>query len=152
MKNSKDVIIPQAHHELLRTQHFAMLTTIRTDGLLSTNPVGYVFDGEKIRISTLKSRLKYTNIKNDSRVAFCVQSFNNPMHYIELRGHATLESDTDRSYFRTQYLNGSGGVEPPEDLDAPGSERIIITIHPSMVSAPTLYGGRFHQKNDEGTS
>lgn len=148
MNDSMRVTIPEEHHELLRTQHFAMLTTIRTDGLLSTNPVGFVFDGENVRISTLKSRLKYANIKHDSRVAFCVQSFTNPMHYIELRGHATLAIDTDRSYFRTQFMNGSGGVEPPVDLDPPGSVRVVITIQPSMVSAPALYGGRFHQKSD----
>tara|TARA_R110002072_G_scaffold118476_1_gene250146 strand:- start:7718 stop:8179 length:462 start_codon:yes stop_codon:yes gene_type:complete len=141
----KNMAIPEEHHQLLNTQHFGMLTTIRRDGMLSTNPVGFVFDGDKIRISTLKSRLKYTNIQNDSRVAFCVQSFTNPMHYIELRGHASLETDHDRSYFRTQYMTGSGGQEPPEDLDPPGSERVIITIHSSMVSAPTLYGGRFHK-------
>ena len=141
----KNMAIPEEHHQLLNTQHFGMLTTIRRDGMLSTNPVGFVFDGDKIRISTLKSRLKYTNIQNDSRVAFCVQSFTNPMHYLELRGHASLEADHDRSYFRTQYMTGSGGQEPPEDLDPPGSERVIITIHSSMVSAPTLYGGRFHK-------
>ena len=145
MNDSKDVLIPEEHHELLRKQHFAMLTTMRADGMFSTNPVGFTWDGEKLRISTLKSRLKYSNIKNDSRVAFCVQSFSDPMHYVEVRGHATLEDDTDRSYFRMQFRDGSGGQEPPDDMDPPGSERVVITIHPVKVSAPTLYGGRFHK-------
>ncbi len=146
MTDSNDAIIPEAHHELLKTQHFAMLTTMRPDGMLSTNPVGFYWDGEKIRISTLKSRLKYSNIQRDDRVAFCVQSFSNPMHYVEIRGHATLEDDADRSYFRMQFLDGSGGQEPPDDLDPPGAERVVITLHPVKVSAPTLYGGRFHGK------
>jgi PPOX class probable F420-dependent enzyme len=152
MTNLKDVAIPVEHHELLRTQHLAMLTTMRVDGLFSTNPVGFVFDGERIRISTLKSRVKYKNIKHDSRVAFCVQSFSNPMYYVELRGHATLETDADRSYFRAQYMSGSGGEEPPEDLDPPGAVRVVITLYPSTVSAPTLYGGRFHKKDDDGSA
>lgn len=143
MTDSREAVFPEEHHELLRTQHIAMLTTMRADGLFSTNPVGFVWDGEKIRISTLKSRMKYTNIKGDSRVAFCVQSFSNPMHYVEVRGHATLEDDTDRSFFLTQFREGSGGGEPPEDMDPPGAERVVITVIPTKVSAPKLYGGRF---------
>lgn len=142
----KSAAVPQAHHELLRTQHYGMLTTLRPDGLLSTNPVGFVWNGENVRISTLKSRMKCTNIQADSRVAFCVQSFSNPMHYVELRGHATLEDDPDRSFFREQYMDGTGGEEPPEDMDPPDAQRVVITIHPVKVSAPVLYGGRFDKE------
>lgn len=146
MTQPASAVIPQEHHELLRTQHYGMLTTLRSDGLLSTNPVGFVWNGECVRISTLKSRVKCKNILADSRVAFCVQSFSNPMHYIELRGHATLEDDTDRSFFREQFMDGTGGEEPPDDMDPPDAQRVVITIHPEKVSAPVLYGGRFHEK------
>jgi PPOX class probable F420-dependent enzyme len=151
MTNSIKAIIPKEHHKLLKTQHFAMLTTVRPDGMLSTNPVGFFWDGEKVCISTLKSRMKYKNLKNDSRVALCVQSFSNPMHYIELRGHASLEDDADRAYFRRQFMSGSNGVEPPEDIDLPGAERALITISPTKVSAPKLYGGRFHNDDKDAT-
>lgn len=147
MSDYPNVIIPEKHRELLTTQHVAMLTTIRTDGMLSTNPVGFVWDGEHIRISTLKSRLKYKNLVNDPRVAFCIQSARDPMYYVEVRGHATLEDDPDRIAFRKQFMVGSAGAEPPPDLDAPGAERVVIVIHARTVSSPTLYGGRFHRKD-----
>lgn len=145
----------QAHAEnplkkydaLLRSTFFAMLSTIRhTDGLISTNPVGFVWDGECIRISTLKSRIKYKNLRANSLVTFCLMSPTNIMSYIEVRGHATLTDDVDRSFSRLQFMTGSGGQEPPADMDPPEAERVIITIHPQQVSSPTLYGGRFDQK------
>jgi hypothetical protein len=65
------------------------------------------------------------------------------MDYIEVRGHATLEDDPDRSFFRRQFMRGMGGEEPPADLDPPGSERVIVVIRPTQVSAPKVYGSRF---------
>ncbi|MFU8765956.1 MAG: PPOX class F420-dependent oxidoreductase [Haliea sp.] len=138
------IAIPEHNHALLENSFFGVLTTIRAkDGLLSSNPVGFVWDGQQIRISTLKSRLKYQNLAADDRVAFCVVSKTNIMDYVEIRGHASLEDDKDRSFFRRQFMAGSGGAEPPENLDAPDAERVIITIHPRQVSSPRLYGGRF---------
>ncbi|MDP6978006.1 MAG: PPOX class F420-dependent oxidoreductase [Myxococcota bacterium] len=142
MTEKKEVAIPEAHHELLREQHFGFLTTLRPDGMLSTNPVGFLFDGERVRISTLGNRFKVRNLRADPRVAFCVQSASNPMDYIEIRGKATIADDPDRSFFRAQFMDGAGS-EPPDDIDPPDAERVIITLHPQRVSAPQLYGGRF---------
>lgn len=138
------ITIPEHNHPLLEHSFVGVLTTIRAkDGLLSSNPVGFVWDGQHIRISTLQSRLKCQNLAADDRVAFCVVSRTNIMDYVEIRGHASLQDDKDRSFFRRQFMAGSGGAEPPEDLDAPGTKRVVITIHPQQVSSPKLYGGRF---------
>ena len=79
----------------------------------------------------------------DSRVSFCVLSAENVMHYLEVRGYATLQDDPDNVFARRQFIENSGGDEPPADMDPPDAERVIITIHPQQVSSPTLYGGRF---------
>ena len=62
MSKRIDVEIPGQYHAFLDKHFLAMLTTIRTDGMLSTNPIGYVWDGRRIRVSTLKSRMKCRNI------------------------------------------------------------------------------------------
>lgn len=152
MSQKNVVEIPARYHAFLDKHFLAMLTTLRPDGMLSTNPVGYVWDGRHIRVSTVKSRMKYKNILQDDRVCFCVQSPTNPMDYLEVRGHATVEDDADRSFFREQFRRGMGGEEPPADLDPPDAERVIIAIHPQQVSAPKIYGDRFddlaeHAKN-----
>lgn len=145
MNAPKDTVeIPATKHALLEENFIGMMTTVRhKDGMLSTNPVGYVWDGKQIRVSTLKSRVKYQNLLADDRICFCVTSPKNVMDYIEIRGVATLQDDPDRSFHDKQFRRGSGGMEPPKDMDPPGAERVTITIHPTQVSSPTLYGGRF---------
>lgn len=142
MSERNVIPIEPSYAEFLDQHFLAMLTTIRADGLLSTNPIGYVWDGQQIRVSTLRARMKCKNILQDDRVTFCVQSPTNPMDYVEVRGHATIEDDADRSFFRTQFMRGMG-EEPPADLDPPNAERVIIVIHPEQVSAPKVYGSRF---------
>jgi PPOX class probable F420-dependent enzyme len=148
MSEHEEKPIPEKHHAFLEEHFLAMLTTLRADGMLSTNPVGYVWDGERIRISTLKSRVKCKNIEQDPRVSFCVQSPTNPMDYLEVRGYATLEADPDRSFSRRQFVRGMG-EEPPEDMDPPEAERMIIVIHPVQVSAAKVYGDRFDDAADK---
>lgn len=145
-KKTETIVIPERHHALLARCHQAMLSTIRhVDGLISTNPVGYVCEESRIRISTIKERMKYKNLLVNPLVSFCVISPDDVMEYLEIRGYATLEDDEDRSFSRKQFIR-SAGVEPPEDLDPPGTERVIITIHPQQISSPKLYGGRFNKK------
>ena len=144
-----EVLIPETNHKLLAGQHFGIMSTIRhCDGLLSSNPVGFVWDGEHIRVSSLKSRMKYKNLLADARIGFCVMSAKNPMEYLEVRGIGELEDDNDRAFFRQQFIAGAG-EEPPEDIDGPGEERIIITVRPQQVSSPQLYGGRFDDNQQD---
>ena len=133
------------HRQLLKDHHFAMLTTVRPDGLLSTNPVGFVFDGSSLKVSTLKSRMKFSNLQADPRITVCVQSFSNPMLYVEIRGRAQLHDDPDRAFFNTQFRDGTG-EDPPENMDAPGAQRVVIEVMPEQISTPQLYGGRFDKE------
>ena len=56
-------------HSLLRESLYGMLTVLRPDGMPSTNPVSYTWDGTLVRVSTLKSRYKYKSLLQDQRVA-----------------------------------------------------------------------------------
>jgi PPOX class probable F420-dependent enzyme len=144
MSRSNEVEIPEASRAILKANSLGILTTIRhKDGRISSNPVGYVWDEESVRISTLASRMKYANLVADPTVTFCVVDRDDHTRYVELRGHATLEPDPDRSFLRLQFLRQSGGHEPPADLDPPDARRVTIRIHPEQVSSPLLYGGRF---------
>ena len=149
MKEIHDMLNREARHELLEKRIIGTITTIRhKDQLRSSHPVGVVWDGELIRISSLKNRMKYKNIMSDSRVSFCVVSGVNVMHYLEVRGYASVEDDPDGVFARRQFVENSGGDEPPADMDPPGAERVIITIHPQQVSSPTLYGCRFDKMQE----
>jgi PPOX class probable F420-dependent enzyme len=144
MSRSKEVEIPAESAAMLKFNSLGILTTIRhNDGRPSSNPVGYVWDGKSVRISTLESRMKYKNLVANPTVTFCVVDRDDHTRYVELRGYATLEPDPDRSFLRLQFRTQSGGQEPPADLDLPKEKRVTIRIHPEQVSSPVLYGGRF---------
>lgn len=139
--------IPEELTELVVNGLYAVMSTIRhSDGMISSNPVSYTYDGDVFRISTLKSRVKYHNLIADSRLTLCIVSQQDMTVYVEIRGHATIEDDPDRRFLKQQFRK-SMGVDPPEDLDPPGAQRVIVTLHPEQVSAPTLYGGRFARKS-----
>lgn len=141
--------ILRAHHKILEENFWGVLTTLRhKDGLLSSNPVYYVWDGKDIRISSLKSRVKSQNILANGSASFCLVSSKDTMNYLEIRGSAIIEDDQDREFFREQFRRGSGGQEPPDGLDPPEAERIIIRIVPEQVSAPALYEGKLDYLRD----
>ena len=144
MNPSDEIEIPEFCRAILDENSLGMMTTMRhSDGRIPSNPVGYVWDGQSVRVSTLKSRMKYKNLVANPIITFCVVAQDDLTRYVELRGHATLEDDLDGSFLRLQFLRQSGGEEPPADLDPPGAERVTIRIHPEQVSSPELYGGRF---------
>ncbi len=114
----------------------AYLATITPSGALSVNPLAVLWDGTYLRVSTLKSRQKYKNLLADKRVALCVVDRRNPNRYVEVRGHAELSDDVDRSVINAiakQYMDAD--VYP---FDKPGDERVTITVIPAKVSAPRI--------------
>ena len=138
--DTHEIAIPDAHKEVLARNALGVLSTIRKDGLISTNPVGYVFDGEAVRISTCKNRVKYRNLVNDPRATFCVVDREDATLYVELRGHATLQDDPGAAFLRESFPKLSGGSEMPDDLDAPDAERVIVRIHPHQSASPWVWG------------
>lgn len=128
--------IPASCHDILTDRPIAHFATIRPDGRLSVNPVSLIWDGRHVRVSTVKSRQKYRNLLRDPRVAMSIPHRNNPNRYVEIRGIAELTEDTDRSFINSiacHYLDTD--VYP---FDAPGAERVTITIHAEQVSTPEI--------------
>lgn len=139
-----EVRIPASHVGILETAIQGMLSTIRhKDGLISTNPVGFDWDGEYVRLSTLKSRVKYGNLVANPQITFCVLDPQMPTRYLEIRGFAEITDDPQGTLNRKMFRRMSG---KEMDLDEPGAERVIIRIIPTQVSAPALYGGKLDQR------
>jgi PPOX class probable F420-dependent enzyme len=128
--------IPETHHDILVDRPTGHLATLRPDGRLSVNPVALMWDGEHVRVSTLKSRKKYRNLRHDPRVAISIPHRNNPNRYVEIRGIAELTDDGDRSFVNSVARHYMDVDEYP--FDGPGDERVTITIHAEQVSAPDI--------------
>ena len=130
------VEIPEAAHALLNDRPVGHLATVRKDGRLSVNPVALIFDGEQVRISTTKDRVKYRNMLADPRVAISVPHRNNPNIYIEIRGTARIEDDVDRQFvdqIAQRYMD-----REHYDIDPPDAERVVVTIDAEQVSMPQI--------------
>jgi len=134
--------IPESHVGILENALLAVISTISyKDGLISTNPMGFDWDGDYVRISTLKSRVKYRNLLSNAQITFCAVDPAMGTRYIEIRGYAEMSDDPEKGLAKKI----AGGGWTPE-MDGPGAERVIIKIVPTQVSTPTLYGGQLDQR------
>ena len=103
--------------------------------------MGFDWDGKYVRVSTLKSRLKYRNLLSNAQITFCAVDPAMGTRYIEIRGYAEM-SDNPESRLAQKI---AGDAWTPE-MDGPGAQRVLIKIVPTRVSTPTLYGGLLDQR------
>jgi PPOX class probable F420-dependent enzyme len=144
MADSAEPLIKPHHEKVIASTVIGCFSTLRhNDGRVSTNPVSYLWNGREFEVSTLKGRMKYRNMTADPRATLCIVSPQDPMHYVEVRGSVRLVDDPDRALFTAHFRKVAAGVEPPEGMDAPGAERVMIYLTPEQVSSPAMYGGQF---------
>ncbi len=128
--------IPAHVHDILTDKPTAYLATNRPDGRVSVTPMGLLFDGECLVLSTTKDRKKYRNLCLDDRVTVCVPHRNNPNRYVEVRGRAVLVDDLDRSVVNSMAKAYMGVDVYPFDTE--GQERVTIRVIAEQVSAPRI--------------
>lgn len=137
---TKQATIPETHLDILQERLGVVSTLRHSDGRVSTNPVSFEWDGEHIRFSTLKQRVKYRNLLANPQLTFCVISSKDPTRYLEIRGRAQLQDDPGGAFQLAMWQRMTGEAE--FTYDPPGSERVIVTLVAEQVSAPLLYGGQ----------
>lgn len=144
----KDIpLVPESHHQIMQ-QSLGMVSTVRhRDGLISTTPVTFEWDGVLLRFSTLKQRVKYKNLLANPKVTLCVIDEQDRTRYVEIRGRAEFEDDPGGAYQLSQWQKLTG--QQTFDFDPPDSERVTVTIIPEQISAPLLYGGAMSQHAPE---
>jgi len=103
---------------------------------MSTNPVAVVYDGRHVRVSTVTTRRKYRNLQHDDRVTLCIVAPDNLNRYIEIRGRAIIEADTDRSFINSIAKRYMGVDVYP--FDRPGDIRVMVTVIAEQVSFPGI--------------
>lgn len=76
----------------LREKHFGKLATVMKDGSPQVTPIWYMLHRGKVIINTTTDRVKYQNIKRDSRVCFLVDE---GYPYVVLFGKARIAKERD---------------------------------------------------------
>jgi PPOX class probable F420-dependent enzyme len=122
--------------DLARGVNFAALTTMLPSGQPSTQVMWVDADDEHILINTEVGRQKWTNVRNDPRVAVTVMDAANPYYYAEVRGRVvqTVTGPEARAHIDAlaQKYVGSPYASTIQ------SERVILKIEADRV--------RFHEE------
>ena len=127
---------PDSHAEFLDFP-VASLTTIGDDGFPQSTLIWFLHDEGELKVSLNKTRLKVKNLRARPQVSLLIFDMNDQMKYLEVRGTAQLEDDTDGSFARKV------GAKYGADLaayDAPGDERVVVTIAPKNVRGVNMHG------------
>jgi PPOX class probable F420-dependent enzyme len=80
--------IPASHRDLVECPPVAALTTLMPDGYPQTSVVWCDFDGECVRVNTMRGFAKERNMRRDPRVTLLCYDPRQPLRYLEVRGTA----------------------------------------------------------------
>ncbi len=78
--------IPASHRDLAECPPVAALTTVASDGYPQTSVVWCDFDGECMRVNTMRGFAKERNVRRDPRVTLLCFDPRRPLRYLEVRG------------------------------------------------------------------
>jgi PPOX class probable F420-dependent enzyme len=78
--------IPASHRDLVDCPPVAALSTVGPDGYPQTSVVWCDFDGECVRINTMRGFAKERNMRRDPRVALLCYDPRRPLRSLEVRG------------------------------------------------------------------
>jgi len=78
--------IPTSHRDLVECPRVAALTTVMPDGYPQTTVVWCDFDGEFVRVNTMRGFQKERNMRRNPRVTLLCYDPRQVLRYLEIRG------------------------------------------------------------------
>jgi PPOX class probable F420-dependent enzyme len=78
--------IPASHRDLVECPPVAALSTVGADGYPQTSVVWCDFDGECLRVNTMRGFAKERNMRRNPRVTLLCYDPRRPLRYLEIRG------------------------------------------------------------------
>lgn len=79
--------IPESHKELLNDAVYAKIGTIMPDGRPQVHQVWCDYNGQYVRVNTLKGRQKDANLKERRYATLLLVDPDDPYFWMEIRGH-----------------------------------------------------------------
>ena len=139
--------IPASHADLVECPRVAALTTLMADGYPQTTVVWCDFDGECVRVSTMRGFAKERNMRRDPRVTLLCYDPREPLRYLELRGTVVSMSeeggiehlDAIASKYAGRPIRYFGDAIPAHFADT--EHPVVCRIRPDHVTAMDARGG-----------
>lgn len=130
--------IPPQYRDLVDCPPVAALTTLMPDGRPQTTVVWCDFDGECVRVNTMRGFRKERNMRRDPRVSLLCYDPREPLRYLEIRGEviemtedgalAHLDALSDKYTGAFPYFGSCVPVEL-KDTETP----VLCRIRPERV-------------------
>jgi PPOX class probable F420-dependent enzyme len=135
------VVIPRSHSDLVECPRVAALTTIMPNGSPQTSVVWCDFDGECVRVNTMRGFQKERNMRRNPKVTLLCYDPREQLRYLEIRGlvvemtqdGASAHLDALASKYLGRPVRYFGDAVPAAlaDIEAP----VLCRIKPHRVVA-----------------
>jgi PPOX class probable F420-dependent enzyme len=116
----------------------AKLATSRSDGRPHVAPVWFVLDGDDVIFNTGEASVKGRSLRDDPRVALCVDDETPPFSFVVIEGVAEISRDLEASLQWATAIGGRYmGAEVAEEFgrrNAVASE-LLVRVRPTRVIA-----------------
>jgi len=135
------ISIPASHRDLVECPPVAALTTVTPGGYPQTSVVWCDFDGECVRVNTMRGFAKERNMRRDPRVTLLCYDPREPLRYLEVRGRviemteegATRHLDALASKYAGRPIQYFGEAIPAHFAEA--EIPVLVRIRPTHVVA-----------------
>ncbi len=117
--------------ELLQQPNHAVISTHNTDGSIHEAMVWIDTENGSVAVNSLVGRLWPANLERDPHATVLVFQSDNPMHYVEIRGTATVTREGAKEHADRLTKKYMGLDEYP--WHEPGDERVKFLITPERV-------------------
>jgi PPOX class probable F420-dependent enzyme len=82
--------LTNSQRSFLSKVHFAVVSTIASDGMPHQTVMWYMLHGDKLLLSTPNGSLKHKHLKRDNRISVCVEK---GYAYVTLTGKVTMNEE-----------------------------------------------------------
>lgn len=117
MADGRDWIEPV--RTFLSAPRCAVLSTIGPDGAPRQIVIHYLLDQDHLRINGHRDRRWVANVRRDPRVSLVVQDENDYLHYVSIRGTASVLDEGHRAVAEAMGQAERYGEDPSEFADQP---------------------------------
>ncbi len=123
--------IPDSHLDLVDCPPVAALTTVMPSGYPQTSAVWCDFDGQCVRVNTMRGFQKERNMRRDPRVTLLCYDPRNPDRYLEVRG-TVVEMTEDGALAHLDALASRYAGRPIHFFGDSVAAKFAETDHPVL--------------------
>jgi PPOX class probable F420-dependent enzyme len=121
--------LPQAARDLVDRPEYAVVATLEPSGQPHLSVIWVGRDGDDVLFSTLRGRRKTDNLTRNPRCTVLVYPREDPYHYLEIRGTATITDDPEAALIDEMALKYTG----KERFGGVRDRRVVVRVTPDHV-------------------